>query len=73
MTEHEKFNALLSQIGDRKDLAEYLGMSIGNMHNMLKPSRELPTWAKSMLYVQEGWQNKNGDKPQEPTTGDEPA
>lgn len=73
MTDHERFNELLNQLGDRKDLADYLGLSYGNIKNMLMPSRNLPTWAKSMLYVQERWQNKNRDNPQEPATGDEPA
>lgn len=57
MTEHDKFNELLNQLGDRKDLADYLGMSIGNVHNLLRSGRELPVWAKSMLYVQERWEN----------------
>jgi len=69
MTEHEKFNKLLNQLGDRKDLANCLGVSIGNVHNLLKPSRDLPTWAKAMLYVQKRWQNKNGEEPDQPDQG----
>jgi hypothetical protein len=61
MTEHDKFNKLLNQLGDRKDLADYLGMSYGNVKNLLKPSRDLPSWAKAMLYVQERWENKKTD------------
>ena len=69
MTEHEKFNKLLNHIGDRKDLADYLGMSIGNANNVLKPSRKLPVWAKSMLYVQERWGNKNEPEPPQSDRG----
>jgi len=73
MTEHDKFNSLLNQLGDRKDLADYLGVSYGNIKNLLAPSRDLPTWAKAMLYVQERWENKNGDNADQPDKGDEPA
>ena len=69
MTENEKFNKLLNQIGDRKDLADYLCMSYGNVKNLLRPSRELPVWAKSMLYVKERWQNKNNPEPPQSDRG----
>lgn len=51
MNDHERFNQLLNQLGDRQDLADYLGITYGNVRNMLMPSRKLPTWAKAMLYV----------------------
>lgn len=59
MTEHERFNKLLAQIGNRRELAEYLGMSYESVRNQLAPSKTLPKWAKSMLYVQEGGQKEN--------------
>ena len=71
MTDHERFNELLNQLGDRKDLADYLGLTYGNIKNMLMPSRNLPTWAKSMLYVQERRQNKNEPDADTPATGTE--
>lgn len=58
MNEHERFNKLLAQIGDRRELAEYLGMSYESVRNQLAPSKPLPKWAKSMLYMQEGWKKE---------------
>jgi len=50
MSEHEQFNKTLSKIGDRRDLAKYLGMSYESVRSQLAPSKPLPKWAKSILY-----------------------
>ena len=59
MNEHERFNKILSQIGNRRKLAEYMGMSYESVRNQLAPSKPLPKWAKSILYAWEGWRKEN--------------
>jgi len=63
MTDQERFNELLNQLGDRKELADYIGLKLSSVNNQLasgdKVKKKLPAWAKSMLYMQERWQNKN--------------
>jgi hypothetical protein len=61
MTDHEKFNELVEQLGGRKKLAAFLGMAESSVKNQLAPAKELPRWARSMLYVQEGGKNKAVD------------
>jgi len=52
MTDQEKLNKLVNSLGGRKPLANYLGVSYGNIKAMLrKGKKDLPNWGKSMLYV----------------------
>jgi hypothetical protein len=54
MTEHEKFKALLDEVGlSYRELAFLLGMEYTSVTNQLAPAKELPRWAKSMLIVSE--------------------
>jgi uncharacterized protein YidB (DUF937 family) len=52
MSEHEKFEALLTRVGlSRKDLADLLSLKYTSLTNQLAPSKELPRWAKAMLIL----------------------
>ena len=54
MTDQEKFVSLLNDAGiSRHDLAEYLGLAYGSVQNQLAPSKNLPRWAKSIMFYQE--------------------
>lgn len=73
----DQLNDLINRLGGRESLADYLGISTGNVKNLISPKRVdkkgLPTWAKSMLYVQERWPDKNGEEPKKTDAGDEPT
>lgn len=59
-TEHERFESLLNEANiTRHDLAEHLGLAYGSVQNQLAPSKELPRWAKSVLYVCDRLKKKN--------------
>ena len=59
MTDHQKFEALLKDIGlSRKKLAKEIGMSYTSVTNQLAPAKKLPRWAKAMLYVNHRYQEK---------------
>lgn len=54
MTDHQKFKALLNELGlSRRDLAQKLGIKYTSLTNQLAPAKELPKWAKSMLITYE--------------------
>jgi len=36
-----------------KDIAEILGLALRTIEDQLRPSKELPTWARGMIYVYE--------------------
>lgn len=52
MTEHQKFRVVLKELGlNYYDLATLLGMSYNSVKTLLAPSKELPKWAKTMIYT----------------------
>lgn len=52
MTDHEKFKALLQELGlSYQDLSELMGFTYDSTKSLLAPAKELPKWAKSMLIV----------------------
>ena len=52
MTDHQKFNQLLKELGmSRHDLANHIGLTKKSIYSQLAPSKGLPKWAKSMLLV----------------------
>lgn len=54
MTDHEKFKALLDELGlSYKELAEAIGMKYDSVKNQLAPSKPLPKWALTMLITKE--------------------
>lgn len=54
MNDHQKFEALLDEIGlSRVELAKELDMSYTSVTNQLAPAKKLPRWAKAMLCVYE--------------------
>lgn len=70
MTDRQK----LKEMGlDYHKIAEFLDMTPGAFQNSSARKRYESAILKSILYIQEGGKNKNGDNPQEPATGDEPA
>lgn len=59
MTDHQKFKALLDELGlSYRQLAEEIGMKYTSVTNQLAPAKELPKWAKSMLVVWERWEKR---------------
>lgn len=54
MTDHQKFKALLDEVGiTREEFSELMGMKFTSMTNQLAPAKELPKWAKSALIIVE--------------------
>jgi len=52
MTDHQKFKALLDEVGlTREDFSELMGMKFTSMTNQLAPAKEFPKWAKSALII----------------------
>lgn len=64
MTDHEKLNKFINENGGREHLASFLGISYGNVKNLLRRGRELPTWGKAILYAIEKNENHELPKPQ---------
>ena len=59
MTDHQKFEALLDEIGlSRIELAKELDMSYTSVTNQLAPAKKLPRWAIAMLCVHERWEKR---------------
>lgn len=59
MTDHQKFEALLNELGlSRRELAQELDIKYTSITNQLAPAKDLPKWAKSMLLVQERRERK---------------
>lgn len=59
MTDHQKFKALLDEIGlSREEFAELMDMKFTSVTNQLAPAKELPKWAKSVLIFHERWQKR---------------
>lgn len=54
MTDHQKFKALLDEVGlTREEFSELMCMKFTSMTNQLAPAKELPKWAKSALIIVE--------------------
>ena len=52
MTDHQKFKALLDEVGlTREEFAESMDMKFTSVTNQLAPAKELPKWAKSALII----------------------
>ena len=52
MTDHEQFKKLLIELSiSYQDLADQLGITKNSVKSLLSPSRNFPSWAKSMLYT----------------------
>ena len=62
MSDHEKFKALLDELGlSREDFAELMDMKFTSMTNQLAPAKDLPKWAKSVLIVHERLEEKKNN------------
>jgi hypothetical protein len=62
MRDHEKFKALLDEVGlTRQDFAELMDMKFTSMTNQLAPAKHLPKWAKSVLIFYERWEEKKNN------------
>jgi len=49
---HKDFKELKKQLGlKNRDISLIVGLSEFSVKNQTAPSKELPTWAKSMIYV----------------------
>lgn len=49
---HKDFKELKKQLGlKNRDIALIIGLTEFSVKNQTAPSKELPTWAKSMIYV----------------------
>lgn len=49
---HLQFKAMKKEIGlNNADIAEIIGLSADSVKTMTQPNKELPAWAKSMLFV----------------------
>ena len=64
---HKDFNNILKESGtNRKELAENIGLKYSSVNNQLAPSKELPTWAKSVVFINQK-QNDNRKKKESET------
>lgn len=61
MSKHKEFNDLLKKVGtNRKELAENIDLSYMSVNNQLAPGKELPRWAKSVLFINnKKYENRN--------------
>ena len=51
-TTHKDFKELKKHLGlKNRDIALIIGLTEFSVKNQTAPSKELPTWAKSMIYV----------------------
>lgn len=49
---HSDFKAMKKALGlTNAYIAEITGLSVDSVKTMTQPSKELPTWAKAMIYV----------------------
>jgi len=49
---HEDFKELKKQLGlKNRDIALIIGLTENSVKSQTAPSKKLPTWAKSMIYV----------------------
>lgn len=50
---HEDFKAMKKDLGikNNTEIAEIIGLTADSVKNQTAPAKELPAWAKSMIYV----------------------
>ena len=50
---HEDFKAMKKDLGikNNSQIAEIVGLTTDSVKTMTQPNRELPAWAKSMIFV----------------------
>ena len=49
---HADFKAMKKELGlNNADVASIVGLSVDSVKTMTQPSKELPSWAKAMIYV----------------------
>ena len=49
---HLKFKEMKKELSlNNADIAEIIGLTADSVKTMTQPNKDLPTWAKSMLYV----------------------
>jgi len=54
MYTHENWKRLKKDLGlKNKDIAEIVGLTLDSVKNQTQPSKDLPTWARGMIYVYE--------------------
>lgn len=62
MTDKERLNKIVKKLGGRHVLAEKLGVTYGNIKNLLRSGREdIPNWGLALLALDE-FNNKMLDK-----------
>lgn len=59
LSDSELFNAMKKDLKITNiDIAEIIGLTPDSVKNQTQPNKDLPTWAKSMIFV---WKNKKGE------------
>lgn len=49
---HSEFKQMKKELGlNNADVAQITGLSVDSVKTMTQPSKELPSWAKAMIYV----------------------
>lgn len=49
---HLKFKEMKKELGlNNADIADIIGLSADSVKTMTQPNKELPAWAKSMIFV----------------------
>lgn len=49
---HTQFKEMKKDIGlNNADVAKIIGLSANSVKSMTQPNKELPAWAKAMIYV----------------------
>ncbi len=58
MYTHEDYKTLKKELGlKNKDIAEAIGLKIKTVTDSTRPSWELPTWAKAMIFIYKKMKN----------------
>lgn len=59
LSDNELFKAMKRELKiTNADIAEITGLTADSVKNQTQPNKDLPTWAKSMIFV---WKNKKGE------------
>jgi len=54
MSDHKKFKELKKELGlTNSNIAELTGLGYNSVKSMTQPNKELPRWAKTMIFVWE--------------------
>lgn len=52
MSDHKKYKEMKKALGlTNADIASITGLTTNSVKNQTQPSKELPAWAKSMIFV----------------------